>query len=277
MPQSYCEYIKNINPTIKHGLISVVGRVAMHPKMYVGTLIQLGYKPFPLEAKKMLFSNKIVQVYPSSFKYFGHIFKEDGIIGLYNGLLPSIIEVLVDLFVRHELEKNKIKNESDVKDVSEILYPAFWNNLPGRAKKIIKECFTVTVSTIISYPFNCIMVRMMASFVGKETSYNSIFSAASQIYKVGGFSEFYKGFFPKLTYTLLLAISGHMLFDLFELNKTLKFIACEKINSEWCSKIAMKPLTILAYPLLTVSNVMIINNTKFSTNFGIINNPNFYH
>ncbi|KAK2169511.1 hypothetical protein LSH36_9g09043 [Paralvinella palmiformis] len=76
---------------------------------------------------------------------------------------------------------------------------------------------------VVSHPFHVIMVRQMAQFIGKETTYNNIFSSVSEIYEKDGILGFF------------VSDSG---------------IIPPKLM-----------VTQVTYPFMLVSNVMIVNNS----------------
>lgn len=63
----------------------------------------------------------------------------------------------------------------------------------------MKRDVVVCVSGIvISQPFNVVSVRMMATFVGKEEAYRSVWSAVKEIWQNEGIMGFFSGLVPKL-------------------------------------------------------------------------------
>ena len=75
-------------------LISVFAPL-WHPLGVVSTLIQLGNEPVPPRKSYSTISHQYFWYYPQIFGYSHGINLETGLLGLYHGLVPSVIENVV--------------------------------------------------------------------------------------------------------------------------------------------------------------------------------------
>jgi len=203
-----------------------IGRTAIalvgHPFEYVKVLIQLGYEPIPPWPTKSLFGRPRLAL-PNVFTYLGYIRRQDGLAGVYRGFSGRLATDLVKGFVlvnctkwqeeifgplpdANKKSKKGRRNSGDEDteesqfDEPDTLQP-FNVRLKYLIQKLSRETLSRSAAIIISHPFHVITIRMCAQFIGKETQYDTLWGAITDIYAHGnqsGLSCFYVGVVPRL-------------------------------------------------------------------------------
>ncbi|XP_063970794.1 streptococcal hemagglutinin-like isoform X2 [Lytechinus pictus] len=154
-----------------------------HPMGYVKTLIQLGYEPLPPRLGRNAFFRECYQL-PGFFPYVRHIYRVDGFTGLYRGFFPalcqnfiaggvvrSVTEKLDELFpVEDESEKKALAKKRP--ELASVSFHTFMLQMS-------KDSVAHFCAVVVTQPFNVVMVRSMAQFIGRETKYRSSSSAVT--------------------------------------------------------------------------------------------------
>ncbi|XP_013406004.1 mitochondrial carrier homolog 2 [Lingula anatina] len=222
---------------------------ASHPFTYARVLIQLGHEPLsPYQTKSFIWFGKDILAYPGVFAYVGHIRRTDGFTGLFRGLSPRLISTLTSNYVGASIRK-----------VLKSKWTLDANEPEGSVKKYLLETTQDMIARyagiIISHPFQVIMVRSMAEFVGREDIYSGWLTPYSEIYQKEGIWGFFAGLVPRLigdtillwvTNTLVYLINSYIVKDK-EL-QTYTYPACTHITTHF------------TYSFTLVSNIMAVNN-----------------
>ena len=142
---------------------------ATHPLDLAKTLIQIGHEPIAPKHTKTWLGRPALAL-PSVFIYMGHIRRRDGFLGLYRGLGPKLVSMGVSLVVSDQFAQLWPKSQKRQKAID-------------AAIKEIMERFAIIA---VTQPLHVVVVRAMASFVGKESDYNNVFSGLVSIYRESG-------------------------------------------------------------------------------------------
>lgn len=226
-----------------------------HPMEYAKVLIQLGYEPLPPRRSTTLFGRPAM-ILPNVFQYIKYIKASDGFFGCYRGLSPRVLGLIassqltpkliyavgIDLPEINDPPNIVTEDEPKVEDYIKL----------GRRDMIMH-----TASVIISYPFQVVSVRMMASFVGKEQHYSSLFGTIVSIYKDDGILGFFHGIIPKLLGDLTcMALTGVLAYYVN------KYIFKTKDLRYYTVQILTFVTSTITYPMVVVSNCMAVTGSS---------------
>lgn len=141
-----------------------------------------------------------VYVLPNIFTYMGHLKRTEGFFGLFRGLSPKLVGMVLSTVGSEKLaERVGLKAPEKRKE----------DDLSGEEMKeryvvqLKRDLFLHTTGIVISQPFHVVSVRMMAQYVGRETKYSSIFGALWTVYKEEGILGLFSGIVPRLLADLL--------------------------------------------------------------------------
>lgn len=188
---------KEVN-TLSSNLFGLAASTATYPFAYARVLIQFGHEPLePVLKKKFgLFGDK-VPYYPSIFAYVGHIRREDGFLGLFRGLGWKLSSAFICSTISDSMKEHFKTQHQEKRDENQP--PTLNQFLIETSHDTIANC----VGLIASQPFQVIMLRSMAQFVGGETKYSGIFAPIQEIYNEQGILGFFSGLVPRLVAEIL--------------------------------------------------------------------------
>ncbi|KAF5276505.1 hypothetical protein FQA39_LY06574 [Lamprigera yunnana] len=243
---------KRGNNWSNYALRNVVS-AASHPLEYAKVLIQIGHEPIAPRSTT-LFGKPALKL-PNIFEYVKYIKSVDGFIGCYRGLLPKVCGNVASAFASQKVLQHMDFDKDEIDD--ELDEPT--NRKEVFLRSVKKDLVTRTTAIIISHPFHVITIRIMAQFVGRETTYNGLFTSIYQIYQDSGIMGFFCGLVPRLLgdiLSLLLAstlsyVVNTYVFDDRELqmytSATMSFVA-----------------SAIMYPFQVVSICMGVNGTQLA-------------
>lgn len=259
--------LKN-NFTIEEAIGRVAIAVAAHPFDYVKILVQLGYEPLPAFTTRTIFRTTRL-AYPGVFTYLGYIRRQDGFQGMFRGLTYKVLYTLINGYVHvnltevvKQIEEEKAAknadgagNESDEGAVAAGRYFTV-ERIRKLMDKLLRETLCNFVSLTVSYPFQLMVIRSCAQFVGREAIYDGIGGAVSDIYANGGVAGFYAGFMPKFYGNVLILWTSHGLIFLVK-----GFIEGESTVQGYLAASINFVVASLMYPFTVVSTVMAVNGS----------------
>lgn len=227
--------------------------LAAHPFSYVKTLIQLGYEPLPPVLKKDMFFRKRF-LYPGVFEYMGHIKNQDGFIGLYRGVVPRIC-ANATMSITYGILKQSLTPKDEVGVTEEE------QDFRAVVTSVTKESISRCTAVILSHPFHVIAIRTMASHIGNDPIFSTIYGASAQTYNDEGILGFFAGLLPRLAHemaTLWMAemlaylINAYIITEKGELRDVRNYvpIATNYVSQGTC------------YPISLVSTVMACNGAS---------------
>lgn len=188
------------NEYVKLGLKVGVAS-ALHPFEYAKVLMQIGFEPIPPVPGKSIFGQP-VYVLPNIFTYMGHLKRTDGFFGLFRGLSPKLVGMILSSVGSEKLAQKvglgaveKTSKDDDEPNGEELRFQYI--------TQLRRDLFLHTSGILISQPFHVVSVRMMAQYVGKETKYNSILGALYTVWKEEGILGLFSGVIPRLLADLL--------------------------------------------------------------------------
>lgn len=187
-----------VNSWVKLGLRIGVSS-AVHPFEYAKVLMQIGFEPIAPKPGRSLLGSQVM-VLPNIFTYTGYLKRVDGVAGLFRGLSPKLVGMVLGAVVSekaaNELGLVEPEKAKDDEYADELLKENFQRSLR-------RELFLHATGIVVSHPFHVVSVRMMAQFVGKETKYTSIFGSLATIVREEGVLGLFSGVIPRLLADIL--------------------------------------------------------------------------
>eukprot|EP00890_Picochlorum_soloecismus_P001380 jgi/Picsp_1/2242/NSC_05706-R1_mitochondrial folate transporter carrier-like len=190
---------RNINPI--DNLLSateagIVVSVATNPIWVVKTRLQLQDRYEPLQ------THGGPRVYRGSLDCLSRIVKEEGISGLYRGLLPSLILVshgAIQLAVYEKLKSmfRSVQRQGKVDPLEQ-------GNLEDRRPSLsissagICGALSKATATLATYPTQVVRSRLQQRMDTRKLKYAGFVNTVRVILRREGLSGFYKGVFPNL-------------------------------------------------------------------------------
>ncbi|XP_076597698.1 mitochondrial carrier homolog 1-like isoform X3 [Chaetodon auriga] len=180
-----------------------------------------------------------------------HIVKVDGKRGLFRGLSPRIVSSTISTVVR-----SKVKQQVELLSKRDDMQTSLRKVVQETSHEMIIQC----LSRVATHPFHVMSVRCMAQFVGREATYNGMFSCIAKIFKEEGFAGFYVGLIPHVV--------GEVLF-LWCCNLLAHFINTYAVDESFSQASAVRSYTkfvmgiavsVLTYPFMLVANLMAVND-----------------
>lgn len=245
-----------------------------YPVRYIQRLIQMGYEPVPPRRCFSFLLRRHAYYYPSVFGYARTIARTDGWRALYRGVAIQFVEDLIELAATNLLYPiihsavHKIPmpfhsrmEQGDVPDTD----PAY--SLPSiltrGTRRFIVGLTNQCLVQVIVQPFHVITVRTMAQFIGKENTYNGLYSSVKEIYHTEGLGGFFTGLIPALLGHLCSNLIYTSLWIMLEIvvgnisNDIIKVMVDSLVGAPLLGYI---PGT-YAYPFTLMTNLMIVNDT----------------
>ncbi|OTF78911.1 mitochondrial carrier-like protein 2-like protein [Euroglyphus maynei] len=224
-----------------------------HPVMYMGTLVRIGYEPMPPKLTKSIFGRTQLQL-PGFFTYMKYITQIDGFWGCYRGLKYNIIYSIIYQFTSINVDRYQKANYYSELRTEDAKY-IDTNHL---ARSIVCDSMTRIAALSVAYPFHLIMIRSMAQFIGRETYYDSLSGAISDIYETGGLIGFYAGFAPYVIGECVYIFLESSL--MYALREKFEQLGIAKSNSSFITNTFVNVIArTLIYPFKVVSTVMACN------------------
>lgn len=233
-------------------------QTVFHPISYAKFLVHLGHEPLNPVASQTMFGKHIL-CYPNILKYVSHIKKQDGFLGLYRGLGPSIVSGVLQIVVTRKVneklaitEKKSEEGDDESEDEEDNIIKFF--------REMGVEMIGRVSGIIASQPFRVIMIRSMAQFIGREETYSNSFHGISEIYRKEGILGFFAGLIPRvlgemtliwITNTLSFIITNYVLPKKDDMHKYVKPI---------CAMVAAQ----FVQPFVVVSTVMSVNGADIA-------------
>lgn len=220
---------------------------ALYPLTYVKVLMQIGYEPCPPQPGTSFFGKPIL-VLPGILGYSSHIYGRAGFGKLYDGVFPHLIHKNLTKFaedgVTNRLSDIEGDEEPDV-DIKDFVI--------STAKQTVAKCSAV----VIAHPFHVIFVRSAAQFVGRECTYNTLWSSILHIFKTEGVSGFFSGLVPSLLYESLVLVTTNTMIYAFN------SVYSDKNDefAHWPPFLFNMIATSIYYPFVVVSNCMAVTDS----------------
>lgn len=259
---------------IEEALGRSVIAIASHPFDLVKILIQLGYEPLLPVASKSIFGKPRLKL-PNVFTYMGYIRGEEGFVGLFRGCSYKIAATLINGYVyvgvnnwqksAYPIETDESTNEENKEEGNEensvVPVGLTKKKIQRLIERLARDTCCRFLALSVSYPFHVMTIRVCAQFVGKETDYNTMTGAITDIYQTGGILGFYSGFMPKfLGDCLVLWLSSSIVFvinsQMESHNAPIKGYVTASVNFI---------VTSLLYPFQLVSTIMACNGPSART------------
>lgn len=127
-------------------------------------------------------------------------------------LLENAISSLVSDYVLHKIRPGK-NREGEIDPRTAPIQDFVVFKLKEGAERMVAR----SVGVIASHPFYVMGLRAIVQFVGRETMYDGMLSAISEIWCQEGIVGFFSGLIPRLTYELSAFCIAHAISSLCEL------------------------------------------------------------
>ena len=229
----------------------------LHPVGYAKVLIQAGYEPLPPKPAVSLFGKESL-LYPNVLQYISHIKKVDGFGGLYRGVFPRVLSGTLGNIVQNNVaEKLKaivadmqpVDNEGEEGDELVSWLKSFCLDT---TQETISRCCGI----VVSHPLHVVTVRCMIQFVGRESEYDSIFSALREIYNNDGILGFFAGLVPRMMGEVLMVWITNFLARLLN-----RYLVEEKDMKSYTAAACGLVVANFTYPFTLTSNIMAMNGS----------------
>jgi carrier protein len=249
----------------EHSLQYVLGcgvTASLHPLTYAKVLIQLGHEPLTPTIGKSIFGKPVV-TYPNIFKYLGHIRKSEGFFGMYRGLGAKLIGSFAGNTISMKIKtyyKEQQENQPNPLDELDGEEPSALLSWKVMAIETSQESAAKIAGIVVSQPFQVIMIRQMAQFVGRETNYDGFFASIREIYNNDGIFGFFSGLVPRVLCELASIWLANVLTQIvyeYVIPKNNRSPDLKGYTSGVCSLL----VTQVTYPLSLVSNIMAANGS----------------
>ncbi|KAI8426433.1 hypothetical protein MSG28_005270, partial [Choristoneura fumiferana] len=222
-----------------------------HPMEYAKVLIQLGYEPLAPRRSTTLFGRPAM-ILPNVFQYIKFIKASDGFFGCYRGLSARVLGLIASSQLTSKVIHAVGIDLPEINDPPNIV-----TDDEPKAEDYIKlgrrDMIMHAASVVVSYPFHVVSVRMMASFIGKEEDYCSLFGAVVSIYRDDGIRGFFHGIVPKLLGDLTcVAVTGILAYYVN------KYLVKTKDLRYYTVPLLTFVTSTLTYPLVVVSTCMAV-------------------
>ena len=259
--------------------LNILGRTLIgstaHPLKLVKLLIQLGYEPVPPERRFSFVFQRYLYYYPGVIGYAGHIVRSEGWRGLYRGVGSAMVSDVVGMSTAVVLQPiittavDSIPlpfygmDSGDVPDTDPRQIGSLSYLLTRTSRMFLISVLSKCAVQIVIHPFEVVTIRSMAQFIGKETTYNWVWSSLWEIYQAEGLSGLYSGLAP--------ALLGHVCSCIIYSSLALLFDIITSNISNNMGKVVVR--TMIAFPLLAyiplsysypfnlMSSVMAVNGT----------------
>ena len=254
--------------------LSVFLNTAFYPTQIVRTLIQIGHEPLPPRETYSRVWRTTRLIYPSFFAYMRHLYRENGLTGLYRGSFQYVTSHVVYLvttealkgpvtrFVTNASYKIGFGPVQDVPD-NEDAVVEFKYSLQQAVRKFTISCILDTAATTVAHPFRVLALRGMAQTVGGETVYSGWISPFTEVFAEEGIQGFFIGLVP-----LILArwinnfVQEGLLLILNTLIRQTPRDPYQKIGNALTPHVAGYFGTLSMYPNIYTSNLVIIRAAK---------------
>ncbi|CAL8101027.1 unnamed protein product [Calicophoron daubneyi] len=169
----------------------------MHPLVYARTMMMLGYEPDPPVLRPTFYTliNKNYRryMYPGVFTYLTRLREEIGLWNLFTTGLPA--SILGSYCKSYAMEKAMERMTTCV------FRKSFYVTDKGVKVFLIETSKLMAARMIgvtVSYPFQVIMIRQMAEFVGSNGTCSNLLLAIPRIIKEEGLLSLFSGLIPRL-------------------------------------------------------------------------------
>lgn len=235
--------------------VRILVSTASHPLEYAKVLIQIGYEPIPPRPTTTLFGKPALKL-PNIFEYVRYIKSVDGFMGCYRGFAPKVCGNLVSAFASQKVIEHMESDKEDDEELGEVDED---KKTEIFLKSVKKDLVTRATAIVVSHPFHVVTIRIMAQFVGGETTYNGLVTAVVQIYKESGIKGFFSGLVPRIlgdVFSLLLASALAYVFN--------SYIFEDKELQMYTSATMSFIASAVTYPFQVVSNCMAVAGTTLA-------------
>ncbi|KAB0796921.1 hypothetical protein PPYR_10982 [Photinus pyralis] len=235
--------------------VRIIVSTASHPLEYAKVLIQIGHEPIAPRPTTTLFGRPALKL-PNIFEYVRYIKSVDGLVGCYRGFVPKVCGNLASAIASQKVIDHL---ESDKEDEEELSEADEDKRTELFFKSVKKDLVTRATAIVVSHPFHVVTIRIMAQFVGNETTYNGLFASIMQIYKESGVKGFFSGLVPRIlgdVFSLLLASALAYAFNTYVFEDK----ELQMYTSATMSFIA----SAITYPFQVVSNCMAVAGTSLA-------------
>ncbi|KAI8426434.1 hypothetical protein MSG28_005270, partial [Choristoneura fumiferana] len=232
-------------------IVELLVTTVCHPMEYAKVLIQLGYEPLAPRRSTTLFGRPAM-ILPNVFQYIKFIKASDGFFGCYRGLSARVLGLIASSQLTSKVIHAVGIDLPEINDPPNIV-----TDDEPKAEDYIKlgrrDMIMHAASVVVSYPFHVVSVRMMASFIGKEEDYCSLFGAVVSIYRDDGIRGFFHGIVPKLLGDLTcVAVTGILAYYVN------KYLVKTKDLRYYTVPLLTFVTSTLTYPLVVVSTCMAV-------------------
>ncbi|XP_017051966.1 mitochondrial carrier homolog 2 [Drosophila ficusphila] len=224
-----------------------------YPYEFAKVLIQLGHEP--LQAKPFLLPliHGRPRLYlPGVHEYVQHIRRIDGNWGMYRGLPARLAASTVDhllgdvllVFLRFGPYRRGPHEDPCLKEL-------LWN--------LARDSIRMATAVALSQPFYVVMVRQIAQFVGRETTYEGLLGSLTTLANSEGAAGLFAGLVPRLLGELSLLVATSCVSHLCE-----RLLPMSRTQRQYNSVIIQMLASRLVYPLEVTAACMAVTGAPLS-------------
>lgn len=210
-------------------MISTLPRIAIaavfHPFTYVKTLMQLGHEPLPLSTgKALVVIGRPTMFLPNSLTYVNYIRNECGLAATYTGVTASVMGALAGsaaaiAFGQHlDREHPNFGGGQVWTEGVEERHISDTVSFNRMTRTIAREGLATIVGTLAARPFQVVMIRQMAQYIGGETKYGGVIDTVKTIVAEEGYGGLWAGLYPQVVAEIGILVCTHA--GIYLLNRT---------------------------------------------------------
>jgi len=256
-------YDENGEINLKNQLVlKSAGTFVTHPLELSKVLIQLGHEPLnPRKTKTLL--GRPALMYPSVFKYCGHIWHKDGITGLWRGFTPKLLNIFVNHYTEQKFNESYPPAEENENDKALTME----QKQEKLVRDTVRDIACKLTCVVATQPLQVIAIRAMAEFVGGEEKYSGgltfgLYSGACNILQDSGILGFWAGVMPRALGEIgLIAVTSGLTFVVNE------YIVDDKEIQKYTKHFVNFLGSSLLYPLQVTSNCMVVSRSGLAAGY----------
>ncbi|KAH8421531.1 hypothetical protein KR009_011471 [Drosophila setifemur] len=226
----------------------------LYPYEVAKILIQMGHEPLKAKAYALpLVSQRPRYYFVGVHRYVQYIRQVDGFRGLYRGLgarlLATSVDYLMgDLFLHLlGLKPYRRNTASDPAPAPKI----WFGGLKEFLYNMLRDSIRLTTAIALSQPFYVIMCRQIAQFVGRESTYEGIYSSLVTVIDREGWQGLYAGVVPRL-----LGEGGVLFITSAASHVCRNFLPITRVQQQYNAVIFQMLASVVFYPLEVAGTCM---------------------
>jgi len=241
--------------------LKAAGTFVFHPMELSKVLIQIGHEPLAPRNTKTLLGRPAL-AYPSVFQYCGHIRRRDGLTGLWRGVSPRLLNVVVQHFAEQKI--NELYPPEEEVDESQLTPEQKQEKV---LRTTLRDIACRVTCVVITQPLHVLALRAMSEFVGGEDKYSGgitmgLYNGAMSILQDSGILGFWSGVVPRaLGEAGVIAVTAGLTFVVNE------YVLDDKEITQYTKHFASFLAGSLFYPFQVTSSCMAVSRSGLAAGY----------